>query len=64
MRNAIKEGKLSRVLFEDYENGFAYGHTDNFMEVRVRSEHSLHSELHSVRFLSTDGEIIDAELAD
>ncbi len=64
LRNAVKEGKLSRVLFEDYENGFAYGHTDNFMEVRVRSDRSLHSELHSVKFLSTDGEIIDAELAD
>ena len=59
---AVAEVKTAEVLFEDYENGFAYGHTDNFMEVRVKADRSLRSELHSVRFISSDGEVIDAEI--
>ena len=59
---AVAEVKTASVLFEDYEKGFAYGHTDNFIQVRVRSEHSLRSQLHNVKFISTDGEIIDAEI--
>ena len=51
------------VLFEDYKDGYAYGHTDNFIEVRVKSPVSLHSEFHRVRFINADGGIINAELA-
>ena len=59
---AVTETETAEVLFEDYENGFAYGHTDNFMEVRVKADRSLRSELHNVRFISNDGEVIDAEI--
>ncbi len=59
---AVAEVKTAEVLFEDFDNGFAYGHTDNFMEVRVKAERSLRSELHKVRFISSDGEVIDAEI--
>ena len=31
------------VLFEDYNDGYAYGHTDNFISVRVPAPRALHS---------------------
>ena len=31
------------VLFEDYKDGYAYGHTDNFISVRVPAPRALHS---------------------
>ena len=61
---AIAEAKTAEVLFEDYTDGIAYGHTDNFMEVAVRSDRPLRSELHRVKFISTDGNTISAELID
>ena len=60
---AITDTKSAKVLFEDLKDGYAYGHTDNFMEVRVRSEHSLRSQLREVRFVGLTDDIIEAELA-
>ena len=42
-------GKTRPVLFEGFENGEASGHTDNFIEVCVRSEQSLKNQLLPVR---------------
>ena len=64
LNDAVTNTGSARVLFEVFENGYAYGHTDNFLEVRVKTDASLHSELRQVKFISADGEIIDAELAD
>ena len=64
LNDAVTNTESARVLFEVFENGYAYGHTDNFLEVRVKTDASLHSELRQVKFISADGEIIDAELAD
>lgn len=62
LQKVISETETAEVLFEDYEDGIAYGHTDNFIEVAVRSGRSLRSELHNVRFISTDGNTVHAEL--
>ena len=63
LKKAVSEGGAD-VLFEDYKDGFAYGHTSNFMEVKVPSDVSLHSELKQVNFISADGDLINATLAD
>ena len=42
------------VLFESMENGYAFGHTDNFLEVAVPSDVPLHGELCSVRLSHAD----------
>jgi threonylcarbamoyladenosine tRNA methylthiotransferase MtaB len=52
------------VLFETYENGLATGHTDNFLEVAVPTDHPLHGELHRVRLLSATENCLLAELED
>ena len=55
-------GHAMPVLFEQCKGGYAYGHTDNFFEVRVKSDRPLRSEFHKVRFISHDGETLDADL--
>ena len=40
---------LVHVLFEDYADGFAYGHTDNFIEVCVPAPRAMHSVMATVR---------------
>ena len=52
------------VLFESFESGFAYGHTPDFLEVKVKSEHPLHSEVLDVRLISHNGETFFAEIVD
>lgn len=39
------------VLFETHSNGFAHGHTDSFIEVSVRSECPMHSQIRKVRLV-------------
>ncbi len=67
----IKEGILQReiisrplrsVLFETFENGFAYGHTDDFLEIAVPSAVSLRSQILDVRLHHTDGSKCFGEL--
>ncbi len=52
------------VLFESFESGFAYGHTPDFLEIKVKSEHPLHSEVLNVRLVSHNGETFFAEIVD
>lgn len=42
------------VLFEDYKDGYAVGHTDNFIEVRVPAPRAMHSITARVRVTGTD----------
>ena len=62
LERTITQTGTAEVLFEDYENGLAYGHTDNFIEVTVKSDRPLRSELHRVKFISTDGNTILGEI--
>ncbi len=52
------------VLFETYEDGFAYGHTPDFLEISVKSDRPLHSEIHEVRISGYDDEIFFADIID
>jgi len=53
----LKESRVCEVLFETYIGGVAKGHTDDFIEVEVKSSKALHSEIHSVRLTHTDGSV-------
>ena len=64
LRAHIGQFPVCKVLFETYKDGYSYGHTDNFLEVRAKTDRPLHAEVREVRLIKTDGNIIDAELAD
>ena len=57
-------GGSHRVLFESFENGKAYGHTPDFLEICVSSTKKLHSEVLDVKLLSHNGETFFAEIVD
>ena len=43
------------VLFETHANGYAYGHTSDFIEVALPSESPLHAQILHVTLCCTDG---------
>ncbi|MBP5293643.1 MAG: tRNA (N(6)-L-threonylcarbamoyladenosine(37)-C(2))-methylthiotransferase MtaB [Clostridia bacterium] len=55
-------GQTVDVLFETCENGFATGHTDNFIEVRVRTDEDLRAKTRKVRLMSHTGETMEGVL--
>ena len=55
LRKEIENHPLTEVLFETFEDGFAIGHTADFLEVSVPSTSPLHAELLPVRLTETDG---------
>ncbi len=55
-------GTTHSVLFETYIDGVMYGHTREFIEVKVKSSVNLHSEVRDVRLLSHDGSICECEI--
>lgn len=66
LRTAQLQAALSNpwreVLFESFEDGFAIGHTADFLEVAVPVDRTLHSELHPVELLSVSGGRLLAKL--
>lgn len=67
LNNEISSSPIKKVLFETYANGFAYGHTDNFLEVAVPCKKDLRSELLTVRLTKAEngicfGEIIENDI--
>jgi threonylcarbamoyladenosine tRNA methylthiotransferase MtaB len=64
LTSQIEQCPMSEVLFETSKDGYFYGHTDNFLEVRVKTDQPLHATIAKVRLLHTDGNITDAELID
>lgn len=62
LRKTIAGGHPETVLFETFKNGYAVGHTDNFLEVRVKSSSPLTGQLLPVLLTSTDGSRTDGIL--
>jgi len=56
--NEFKEAKIPfHVLFEESRGGKSYGHTENFIEVAVKSDIPLDGEIHRIMLVSqTKGE--------
>lgn len=61
LENAVNSQPVTQVLFETYQNGLAYGHTANFLEVSIPSPIPLHGRLLQVRLLNTDGNVCFGE---
>ncbi len=58
LQNALKKPHRT-VLFETFEAGLAIGHTDNFLEVAIKSDVPLHGTLLPVRLTSvTNGRLL------
>ena len=64
LEKRIADEPITEVLFETFADGFAAGHTDDFIEVRVPSKKPIHAELIKVKLISTDGNVCFGEFAD
>ena len=64
LNNAISSSPIKTVLFETFDGTFAYGHTDNFLEVAVSSTRDLKSELLTVKLSYTNGNVCFGNLID
>ena len=60
----ISHRPQKKVLFETFDGEYAYGHTDNFLEVAIHSNKDLKSQLLNVKLTHTDGSICYGELID
>ena len=47
------------MLFETCRDGYAYGHTSDFIEVKVKTSTKMHGLVRSVRLISHDGDICE-----
>ena len=52
LRAELQSDKTKQVLFETYDGKYAYGHTDNFLEVAVMSDCDLKSKISALEALS------------
>ena len=62
LQEEIRLRPYREVLFETFDGSFAYGHTDDFLEVAVPSNMPLRSQISSVKLTSSNGNICFAEL--
>ena len=60
----VSNGFEKEVLFETYKDGFAEGHTADFIEVRVKTDKDLRSLIRKVRLVSHNGEKCDGILVE
>ena len=60
----VQDSPIKSVLFETFDGKYAYGHTDNFLEVAVTSNQDLKGEIYSVTLISTDGSICFGKIND
>ena len=58
----IAENSVTEVLFETYQDGYVYGHTSDFIEVKAKSDIAMHGELATVKLLSHNGDICEGEI--
>ena len=61
LNEEISKRESIPVLFETYENGYCTGHSDNYVEYRIKSNCNLTGKLINVRPITTDGNIIIAQ---
>ena len=60
----IAEDGDTEVLFETCRDGFAFGHTSDFIEVKVKTDKQLHGLFRSVKLISHDGDICEGVFTD
>ena len=60
----IEKAPIKSVLFETFDGEYVYGHTDNFIEVAVKSNKDLRSLIKKVKLTQTNGSICFGEIID
>ena len=55
----VSEGEPVEVLFETLRDGYAHGHTSDFIEVKVKTSKKLHGLFRSLKLISHDGEVCE-----
>jgi threonylcarbamoyladenosine tRNA methylthiotransferase MtaB len=58
----ISENDSTEVLFETYRDGYAFGHTADFIEVKVKTDKRLNGLFRKVRLVSHDGDLCEGIL--
>ncbi len=58
----VKNNKVTDVLFEYFSDGYMYGHSPEFVEIRVRTDFDLRSQIKKVRIISHNGEFCEGLL--
>ena len=58
----LKNAPQQTVLFETYKSGYATGHTEHFLEVRVKSPRPLDGTYREVRLCDSDADRLYGEL--
>ena len=64
IRSKILDKKIAcentvEVLFETCAEGYAHGHTADFIEVRVKTDKMLHGLFRKVKLISHDGDVCE-----
>ena len=57
-----KTGEPVSFLGETYRDGIMTGHTDNFLEVKIKTDQPLDSEIRPVRIIGADGTSLIGEM--
>lgn len=57
-------GKAVQVLFEENDNGYFKGHTDNYMLVKVKTNENLEDKILNVKIIESDGLELIGEVED
>jgi threonylcarbamoyladenosine tRNA methylthiotransferase MtaB len=52
LADTVSKGAPVSVLFESSNGGYAYGHTPDFIEVRVKTDETLHGVVRNVKLLA------------
>ena len=61
---AVEDGRELEVLFETCSDGYAHGHTADFVEVRVKTDRQLHGAFRAVKLVSHDSDVCEGVFAD
>ena len=64
LSSMLEQNKMATVLFEDYKDGFAYGHTGHFIEVHVPAPRPLRSVFATVELKEAKDGVLMGTLAD
>lgn len=60
----IAEDKTVTVLFESWAEGYAHGHTSDFIEVKIKTDKRLHGVFRDVKLISHNSDICEGVFSD
>ena len=62
LEGKVRSGMICEVLFETCADGYAHGHTADFVEVKVKTDKKLHGVFRPVKLVSHDGDACEGVL--